>query len=238
MKCYCPCWKHSHSALATRYSKFLMFSVCAVVEQPVAPTNSHPAHPPIASRPHTKSHTPNTSSSGIILQSVCIYFPKDQYLASRIFIISPSTRSTLIIFKSATVIYFHVFSSYFINHLCSWLLLNKPKKEANHIHTVTLLLCVASWQSKTATVAATKTGQGAMSAVVKALKTAITSWWLNGQPPACCTVQPPSSDQTRLQEFISWLVIPVRRKHRKNIFTNSSQYVMIAEKHCAHFKLN
>jgi len=60
--------KHSYNALA--HYKLLrkddVFSLCAVVEQPVAPTNSSPLVPPIASSPRTTPTTHSPPHVGIV----------------------------------------------------------------------------------------------------------------------------------------------------------------------------
>jgi len=63
--CYCLSWKHSHSALAhcTLVKIFYVFSLCVVVEQSVAPTNTG------SGVPRTAPDTPQTLA-GIILWCV------------------------------------------------------------------------------------------------------------------------------------------------------------------------
>ena len=162
---YYPPWKHSHTAFAPWPPLEMLHcfrSVCS--SRPVCRSTSCGT---TACSPRTAPHTAIPTSSGTISWSVvCTHrttwrsFPEDHYLAPRILVISTSiTISAYYLKIGPGHLLPHTWSSYFITHLRSWSLLNTARqKQEQHPRSITLLLLVASWQSKTATVAARNTG--------------------------------------------------------------------------------
>ena len=98
--------------LPSRYSKCLnVFSLRVVAGQFVAPTICNTT---ASSPPHHATHRHHFLLRDHLVVCCCTYrttwrpFPEDHYLIPQNFVISPWTRSTPTILKSATVIYYHI----------------------------------------------------------------------------------------------------------------------------------
>lgn len=119
---------HTGHTLITRYSKCSVFSPCCYSSR----TECHSYQPQyyIATSPlHSATHAPP-------------FFPEDNYLVTRISVISPSTRSTPIILKSSTAIYFHMvpFHTSYITYAADHCYI-KQARNKNYLYTQLHYFC-------------------------------------------------------------------------------------------------